>query len=235
MIHLTRCQPRFAVTFSLPFENRGLRQDERLRIWYLGIGRFTAKAALATHLLQERPQLLVIAGFAGALCPEIRAGDAFLCENMSDAVTIQALLTQGWIPPPSAHLHTNEKLVSSSSEKFLLHRSTGGDLVDMETLFLIEVARLHSIPFITIRAVSDDVRMDLPAPESILYDTRRQRTRLLALAAHLAMKPRCIPGFLKLLKGSLCARSQLGLHLRSVLRAAAASSDFGEKSGTFFK
>ncbi len=217
-----------AVTFSVPFENPGLQDEKgRLRFWFLGIGTPTATAALAAHLLRANtaspartPRLLVISGFAGALHPQIRTGDTFLCENMSDSHVIQSLLARGWKPPPSANLLTNEKLVMSSTQKAHLRQTTGSDLVDMETRFLLEIARFHSLPVVTIRAVSDDATMDFPVPEHILYDRRRQCTRPLALCAYLAMNPRRIPGFRDMLKASFRARAQLGLHLRSLLQSA---------------
>lgn len=231
-----------AVTFSVPFENPGLHWDNNIarpartpsdeksmrhELWYLGIGRPTATAALAAHLLRANtaqpartPRLLVISGFAGALNPQIQVGDVLLCENMSDSSLIQRLLARGWTPPPSANLHTSEELVSSSSQKKHLRRITGSDLVDMETRFLLEIARFHSIPVITIRVVSDDASMDFPVPEHILYNRRRQCTRPLALCAYLAIHPRRILGFTAMLKASLRARAQLGPHLRAVLQAA---------------
>gem|GEM_PF-1012204 len=225
-----------AITFSVPFENPGLGWDNttpsngksmRHELWYLGIGRPTATAILAAHLLRAHtaqpartPRLLVIAGFAGALHPQIRIGDVFLCANMSDSPLIQTLLERGWTPPPSANLHTSEELVASSAQKKHLRRLTGSDLVDMETRFLLEIARFHSIPVITIRVVSDDATMDFPVPEHILYNRQRQCTRPLALCAYLAIHPRRIPGFMGMLKASLRARAQLGPHLRALLQAA---------------
>lgn len=210
-----------AVSFSVPFENPGFReQRDRLEIWFLGIGLPTATNALAAHLSRKRPQLLIISGFAGALDPRIHVGKTFLCKNMSNPDAVQALLSKGWMPPPTADLYTTEQLAATVKEKVYLRQATGMDLVDMETRSLFEMAAFHSIPAITIRAVSDAATTNFPMPEAILYNRRYQRSRPIMLAGYLAMNPLCIPNFLRMLRHIAQARTQLGIHLRTTLGMA---------------
>ncbi len=210
-----------AVSFSVPFENPGLKEERSLRIWLLGVGGSAANPALAAYLSREQPRLLIVSGFAGALHPQIRIGETFLCKNMSDPDAIGTLMEKGWISPPSATLYTSKELIATACGKADLYQSTGSDLVDMETQSLFETARFHSIPVITIRAVSDTAATDFPVPEPILYDKHHQCPRPMALCAYLAMHPQRIPQFIRMLRQLSQARTQLGRHLRMLLKAAA--------------
>lgn len=214
-----------ALSFSVPFENPNFSERQvplRMRLWFLGMGSPLAAATLEAHLSRERPRLLIISGFAGALHPQIQIGETFLCKNMSDPGAVEALLARGWHPPPNANLHTSDELAADRYHKARLYQVTGSDLVDMETQSLLEVARFHAIPVITIRSVSDSATVDFPLPEDILYDKRRQRARPVALCAYLLFHPKCIPGFLRMLRDLFRARAQLRIHLSTVLKAAGA-------------
>src|SRR5687768_6311267 len=90
-----------AVTFALPQESRAfrvlVRRDTAGRskgdrkpgepgiiVAHTGIGTEAASEAVTAFLEMHRPELLVAAGFAGALDPRLAVGDLVVATNYSD-------------------------------------------------------------------------------------------------------------------------------------------------------
>src|SRR5207248_173173 len=90
------------------------------------------------------PQLVVAAGFCGALAPGLRVGDV---------VT-------------SPRIVTVDHLVADPAEKQRLVEQTGADAVDMESAAVAEVCAARGVPFLAVRAVSDTVDTAL-SPELV--------------------------------------------------------------------
>ncbi|MGR9052757.1 MAG: phosphorylase family protein, partial [Gammaproteobacteria bacterium] len=59
-------------------------------------------------------------------------------------------------------LAESKALVVDSSGKAQLHRQTGADVLDMETVAVAKVALERNVPFLAVRAIADPVNMSLP-------------------------------------------------------------------------
>jgi adenosylhomocysteine nucleosidase len=200
-----------AITFALPAESSdfvrrvGDRRSRRreslttiegkvgnheIEIMHTGVGEKICHARLPAFLQEARPQLLISAGFAGAVGNDLAAGDLILSRNFSD----QRLLTtsKGLLEGRPAHvvkLFTTKAVVDSSAAREEIARSSGAAAVDMETEIIAVECAARGIPLISLRAISDTPAQPLPAPPDILFDVQRQRTNFPGLIAHIMLHP----------------------------------------------
>ena len=63
--------------------------------------------------------------------------------------------------PRLGTIHHVDHIVETASEKADLYKQTGADAIDMESYVLAEIAQEKKIPFLTIRAVSDEAKHNL--------------------------------------------------------------------------
>ena len=142
---------------------------------------------------------VILAGFAGALHPDLKRGDVF--------VTAGANFLLPHLPeaerPREAKLATVEKIAGSAAAKQELFERTGAWLCDMEQAHVAAVAQELGLPFIGIRIVSDEAHEDLPADTlSRSYDQETGTYTPWKLAGHLTRNPfRTVPlaAFVRLL------------------------------------
>src|SRR6187551_1606882 len=132
-----------AIVFTLEREAAPFRRvNPGARIIFSGVGR--SKARFATQIAIEgfQPKLVIAAGFCGALTPHLVVGDV---------VT-------------SPRIVTVNELVATPEAKRRLADRTGAEAVDMESAEVAAVCAEHGVPFLAVRAVSDDVETAL-SPE----------------------------------------------------------------------
>jgi adenosylhomocysteine nucleosidase len=124
---------------AAPFLRLAKRDRLPVRVSVSGMGRYAARsAAERTCAVEQPPQLVIAAGFCGALRPDLRVGD----------VVVESKGTGG-------RVLTVPRLVADPAEKRSLHAETGADVVDMESTAVAEVCAARGIPFLAVRAVSD--------------------------------------------------------------------------------
>jgi adenosylhomocysteine nucleosidase len=134
-----------AIVFTLEREAAPFRRvNPGARIIISGVGR--SKARFATQIAIEgfQPKLVIAAGFCGALTPHLVVGDV---------VT-------------SPRIVTVNELVATPEAKRRLADRTGAEAVDMESAEVAAVCAEHGVPFLAVRAVSDDVETAL-SPELV--------------------------------------------------------------------
>ena len=133
-----------------------------------GMGRDSARRAAGILLDGHRPSWVVSAGFAGALNPALSRNDLALPAEVIDPEG------QGFpVERPPAignsvrhvegRLLTVDRIVVDSAAKQELRRTTGADLVDMESSAVAAVCAQRRVRFLPVRIVSDDARTDLPS------------------------------------------------------------------------
>lgn len=132
-----------------------------------GAGR--ENAANAVRLAAERHSLsghslsaVISTGFAGALDPELRVGDAFLASQVIQhggglkyPVELPANATE--TRAKTGVLLTIDTVAQDSLTKARL-RECGADAVDMEASAVAEQASLLGVPFYCMRAISDEAQ-----------------------------------------------------------------------------
>jgi hopanoid-associated phosphorylase len=161
-----------------------------------------------------RVSAIVSCGLAGALAPELKAGDlvlgSFFPGEAHGPITQVPQLDPGLrrgsdlVEALRRHL-TNARLgtvtgsdtiVASVAQKQALHAATGALAVDMESHIAARVAARHGLPFAIVRAISDTADHALP-PAALVGMRPDGGMALGAVLASLARNPRQLPALIR--------------------------------------
>jgi adenosylhomocysteine nucleosidase len=204
-----------AVTFALPNESsdfvrlltNGRLHGDELCVLHTGVGARTANERVTPFLEKTRPQLLISAGFAGALTDDFRVGDLLVAENFSHPDLLSAILSM-------KNLHfgkmiTATDIADSFEKRTELARMSGAVAVDMETEPIARICRERNLPMLSLRAISDTPSAPFAIPQRVLFDLERQRTSLVRLAGHVLRHPSAIGQLANVAKQASTARRAL--------------------------
>lgn len=147
-----------------------------------GIGRNAARRAGEAVVAQYSPSVLVSAGIAGALTPDLKVGDVIRAREVVDAdsgVRFAAQSGEATVVTVSS--------VSGSEEKRVLATRWGATVVDMESSAVAAVAQRHGAQFAAIKAVSDQLDFEMPPVGNFVKDAGKFDT--LGFAMFLAIRP----------------------------------------------
>ncbi len=202
-----------------------------------GIG--TTAAARAAKLLIDahRPALLISAGYCGAVRPGPAAGDLVLCSRLltADPDRVQELLLPDSQPTAArlaAELQrfglrvwqgsfiTTRAITSKAALSARLPADMAHPVLEMESAAVALAATGAGIPFIGLRAISDD------AAEELLFSLDEISTATGQVAAGrvlwlLARRPWLLAQFLRLAAGSAKAGKSLGRGLERLIKTRA--------------
>jgi adenosylhomocysteine nucleosidase len=176
-----------------------------IQILLTGMGQRNADKSIRTVVSTEKPALVLTAGFAGALNPDLSLGTVlFSCD---DAPQLQPrLLATGARP---ARFHCANRVASAAAEKRQLWETTHADAVEMESEIICNICRQYQISCATIRVILDTASEDLPLDFNFLM-TADQQMDYRKLAFSLAKSPSKIAALLRLQKQSKEAAKRLG-------------------------
>jgi adenosylhomocysteine nucleosidase len=143
-----------------------IAQGRRVQVWEsqsaiaacTGIGSGAARVATdaAFRFANGEVSLIISAGLAGAVDPSLGVADIIQPATVTDGVdglSISAEEGEGLLVTSGAVATLNEKRVL---------RRTGAAAVDMEAFAVADVARIHGVPFIAIKSISDTADFELP-------------------------------------------------------------------------
>jgi adenosylhomocysteine nucleosidase len=168
----------------------GKIDNRDVTILHTGVGAKNCNTRLEVLLHKARPSLVISSGFAGAVSEELRVGDLIFGENFSDP---QLLDKVGQIlrdrQPRRVKLFTSTSIIDSIAERNEIARGAGAAAVDMETGAIADVCKVHGVPLLSLRVISDTASQPFPAPPSVLFDIERQRTNFGRLLAYLLREP----------------------------------------------
>jgi nucleoside phosphorylase len=131
-----------------------------------GIGAESARRAAEAIIVRYSPELLISAGVAGALVPELHVGDTVFPAVVIDArdgsrhETSIRDAAMGKSPLARTVLVSSPD-VAGTAQKRQLAKSYGAHVVDMEGASVARAAQIHDLPFLAIKAISDDVDFEL--------------------------------------------------------------------------
>ena len=195
------------ITFALPSESSGLvrrlravqrhdnlvsgKIDNRdVTILHTGVGAKACNERLEVLLHRTRPSLVISSGFAGAVSEDLRVGDLILARNFSDPgllASAERILRDR--EPQVVRLFTSASIIDSVAERNEIARAADAASVDMETGAIADVCKIHGVPLLSLRIISDTANQPFPAPPSVLFDIERQRTNFGGLLAYLLREP----------------------------------------------
>jgi hypothetical protein len=142
-------------------------QNRRVLVWEsdraiaacAGIGSIAARVATdaAYKAAKGEISLIISAGLAGALSPALHVADIVQPATLTDGVDGLSIQTAAG---GQGTLITAGSLAEETHKRSL---ARGGALaVDMEAFAVADVARIHGVPFIAIKSISDDINFKLP-------------------------------------------------------------------------
>ncbi len=176
-----------------------------------GIGQENARAAVGKALALSIPKRVFTCGFAGALNPALALGDVVF--ETFEAALAAKLAASGAKP---VKFHCSSRVAVTAAEKAELRRTTGADVVEMESEIIHALCRERGIPCATVRVISDTANEDLPldfnrlAKPDLSLDYGK-------LALAIAKAPGKIPDLLRLQRHSKLAAQRLADLLARVL------------------
>ena len=200
-------------------------ESEQGLIMCAGIGATAARAAAEKLIPCFRPTVLISAGLAGGLTPHWKAGDVIFPATIVQAPA-GAVLQTGLLPE-AAGIKRSGVLVSTPSIagagiKSLLARQFQADAVDMEAGAVAEIAAAHGIPFVAVKAISDEY--DFPVPDLGRFVDPQGRFLTGRFLLHAAVRPRTWPAVGKLASNTKKASQELCRVLRILVEAINAKS-----------
>lgn len=119
---------------------------------------------------------------------------------------------------------TSNRVVSRSQDKFALGKLSQAIAVDMESAIVAEMMSVAGIPWLVVRAISDDVSTDMPLDFGKFSDAKGC-PQYGAIIKELFHKPALIPGCMRLGLNSQKARSSLREYLQYLFKYC---SEFGK-------
>lgn len=186
-----------AVVCAVPAERRALAKlaGPELTLHVCGMGA-TAAARAGRQIASGPLRAMVAAGFCGALRPELRVGDLVAADEVRDEATgerfpADPLLLEA-APGRRGPLVSARRIARTPADRARLD----GLAVDMESAALAREARAAGIPFIAVRAITDETRHRLPDFDR-LTDAAGRLTPGAGLL-HFALHPRELPALLRL-------------------------------------
>lgn len=196
-------------------QNRTIRiyeKDDTLVV-FGGMGGISARIATeaayqhANHSLS----LIISAGLAGALVPELKVGGVFVPEFIigdSDNNTIETASGMGTLVTVGA--------IAGAQHKKLFAAKYHAQALDMEAFSVADVARIYNVDCIAMKAISDELDFDLPPLGRFVTDAGDFRTG--AFIAYTLLRPWTWRTLMRLNKNSGIAVQQLCTTLDQTLK-----------------
>ncbi|HIE17848.1 MAG TPA: hypothetical protein EYP71_06590 [Dehalococcoidia bacterium] len=162
---------------------RGVYHNRDCLLVQTGMGRQRVETAARFTLEHFQVGTMISFGFAGALTPELRAGDIIICstlyccsgmidedlksESLSSDTTLLELATHalesGRVRFYCGNSVTVPQLLSNQESKEKMYEVFAAYIADMESYWVARIAARERNPFVAIRAVSDARQDSLPS------------------------------------------------------------------------
>lgn len=145
----------------------------RARLIVTGTG--GAADELVQAIREERPGVVVVAGYSGALDPSLKPGDIIISRMAAHAGSPELLPEKGLVDVVRDEFHrrktafvysrllTTDHAIAGKGEKLALWNEFGAAGVDMETYPLVTAAEAAGLPWIAVRVVVDTASQALPS------------------------------------------------------------------------
>jgi adenosylhomocysteine nucleosidase len=197
-------------SFSIDGLHCTLANFGRRRVLVALVGMGEASAGKNTEALFQyfRLKAVVLAGYGGALVPPLKVGQVVISANFtSEAVLGFLRMLSGF---DFASFRTTDEVVGTPEKRDAYARATNSQVADMETEAVAGIVRGREVPFMAVRAISDDYRQVLPTGALAAgFDAPKGRATPLRLFGYLAMRPGEIAPLRKFIAGLSVARKNL--------------------------
>lgn len=187
-----------------------------------GMGQAAARRGAARLIAGHRPTTVLSAGYAGALDPTLRRGDASCPTEIIDEAGGRIACAPSLAGEPPSELRLGGRLVTvdrilrSAAEKAEVRARTAADLVDMETYAVAALCAERGIRFASLRVVSDEAAEDLP-PEILSLVGPTGGYRVGAAIGAILKRPRSLMTMLEMRDRAEDVSRRLAVAVRGLL------------------
>jgi purine nucleoside phosphorylase len=157
--------------------------------------------------------MIISAGLAGALDPQILVGKVLRPTQVIDAATDEKYVTLR--DGSASGVLVTAASVLTRDEKEAMRRKFNADVVDMEAAVVGEIARAARVPFVAVKAISDP--LDLVMPPIDQFIDSNGRLHLLKLLGYAALRPRTWKSLNELRRNSESAAEDLAAELSKIV------------------
>ena len=181
-----------------------------------GIGAESARRAAEAAIKQYSPGVLVSAGVAGALVPELKTGDTIFPAMVVDTAD-GSRHTTAIVGAPLAKTALGRTVLASypnvtvPQQKHQLAKSYSAHAVDMEAAALARAAQKYELPFVAVKTISDELDFEMPEMSCFI---RNGEFRTAAFVAHVIIRPWFWLRVLRLARNTKLASENLCAWLR---------------------
>ena len=213
---LVRASSDFGPWTSRVVEAQGrklkLYQHDDVLVVVGGIGAHAARVATDTAFRASsgKLELIISAGLAGALAEELKTGDIVIPAEVVDSTDGLKLSTAGG----SGTLVSAGSVADAVVKKMLAARHIAR-AVDMEAFAVGDVARIHGVPFMAVKAIADE--LSFPMPPLARFVTAEGSFQTARFALYAALRPWLWRTMARLGRDSSQAAAALAPALRSTI------------------
>jgi hypothetical protein len=194
-----------------------------------GMGAAAARHSAETVVSRLRPSFLISAGLAGALVEGWKVGQVMIPNTIIDSVS-RRHIAWNWAnkldPAPVGGVLLSGSEVAGPEAKRLLARQYGGQAIDMEAEAVAAVAAAAGVPFLAVKAISDE--WDFPMPDLAPYIDGQGRFRTGRFLLHTVLHPYTWRVVSRLASQSAQASRELCRELRRLLESGALDGVAGQ-------
>ena len=156
-----------------------------------GIGPEAARRAAEAIIVKYSPDILISAGIAGALVPELTVGETIFPATVVDTLDgsrhATAIKDSPVAKTPLGRtVLASSPQIASAQQKQQLAKSYGAQAVDMECASIARAAMTHNLPFMAIKSISDELGFEMPDMQPFVRAGRFETSRF---AIHVALRP----------------------------------------------
>jgi nucleoside phosphorylase len=154
----------------------------------IGMGEAAAVDNTATVFAHFKLKAFILAGYGGALVPPLKVGQVVVSSNFSSEAVLGFLrMLSGF---DFASFGTIDEVVGTPEGRDAIARATDAQVADMETEAVASFVAMRQIPFLAVRAISDDFQHVLPLGAlAAAFDAIRGQPTPLRLLSYLAKHP----------------------------------------------
>lgn len=203
------------VCFAVVQEKQYFRAPNDVHVLVTGMGAEAAAQILAKSLETQKPSLIIAAGFAGGLNPELKLGQMILDDAGQTGYGLNLTGNQTWF---RGKIHSVSEVAVTPQAKAQLRESSHADAVDMESASIRLIAEQYGIPMLALRVISDAYDESLPLDFNQFMNPKRGM-RYGSLAYHILRHPGTIPKLIQFQKKVQYASQQLGKNLSLLLKS----------------
>jgi adenosylhomocysteine nucleosidase len=161
---------------------RGLTffESEKAVAVVAGIG--SAPAAMAAMILiaREQPSCLVSVGLVGALRSDLHVADVITPRTVINAATGKRFYSRD---TEAQGVMVSGRTIAGEERKQALRAEFGADVVDMESAGVASIADSCGLPFLAIKAISDEIDFPMPPLNSFVDTTGKFHTGAFVMSA----------------------------------------------------